>query len=212
VPTAPPVPSTEVLIVRPWPDPVIDAVGHDPRSAYVEQFWLSVLGPSTTWLIRRIAAGLEANPAGFPLDLASMARELGVGHMGGRHSPFVRALGRVCQFELAQLDDDGRLHVRRKLPPLNRRQIERLPESLQADHARWVSEQLEVPAHEHMRRRARQLALSLFELGEDTEGVERQLLRWRIHPGLASEARAWAWARYRELRAGGSTPPPSESA
>ena len=31
--------------VRPWPDPVIDAVGLDPRSAYVERFWLGILGP-----------------------------------------------------------------------------------------------------------------------------------------------------------------------
>lgn len=31
--------------VTPWPDPVIDAVGHDARSPYVERFWLSILGP-----------------------------------------------------------------------------------------------------------------------------------------------------------------------
>ncbi len=35
------------LHIRPWPDPVIDRLGHDPRSAYVERFWLGVLGPST---------------------------------------------------------------------------------------------------------------------------------------------------------------------
>jgi hypothetical protein len=28
-----------------WPDLVIDALGHDPRSWYVEQFWLGVIGP-----------------------------------------------------------------------------------------------------------------------------------------------------------------------
>jgi hypothetical protein len=203
VPTAPSVPSTDVLIVRPWPDPVVDAVGMDPRSAYVERFWLSVLGPSTTLLLRRIAAGLEGSPAGFRLDLQSMAQELGVGHMGGRHSPFVRALGRVCQFDLGYIDDEARLHVRRKLPPLSRRQVDKLPEHLKAQHARWIEEQLEIPAHEHMRRRARQLALSLFELGEDTESVERQLVRWRFHPSLAAEARAWAWAKHREARGEG---------
>jgi hypothetical protein len=35
------------LRVEPWPDPVIDEVGHDPRSSYVETFWLPVLGPTT---------------------------------------------------------------------------------------------------------------------------------------------------------------------
>jgi hypothetical protein len=38
-------PSVTILPVRPWPDSVIDALGHDPRSAYVERFWLGILGP-----------------------------------------------------------------------------------------------------------------------------------------------------------------------
>jgi len=57
--------STNTLAIRPWPDPVIDNLGLDPRSTYVETFWLGVLGPSTTWLLRRMAAGLEASPEGF---------------------------------------------------------------------------------------------------------------------------------------------------
>src|SRR2546423_1106786 len=57
------------LTIRPWPDEVIDTVGLDPRSYYVETFWLGVLGPSTTWLLRRLVNGLEASPAGFELDL-----------------------------------------------------------------------------------------------------------------------------------------------
>ena len=36
---------TPSLFVAPWPDPVIDQVGHDPRSVYVERFWLGILGP-----------------------------------------------------------------------------------------------------------------------------------------------------------------------
>jgi hypothetical protein len=37
--------------VEAWPDPVIHGVGHDPRSAYVETFWLPVLGPAEQeWL------------------------------------------------------------------------------------------------------------------------------------------------------------------
>ena len=59
----------EVLHIRPWPDDVIDHMGHDPRSAYVEDYWLGLLGPSTTWLLRRLAAGFEYSPEGFDLDL-----------------------------------------------------------------------------------------------------------------------------------------------
>src|SRR5215210_4789289 len=94
--------ATDSLPIRPWPDDVIDALGHDPRSPYVEQFWLGILGPSTTWLLRRLAAGLDANPAGFELCLADTASALGLGAKGGRHSPFMRALTRCCQFDLAE--------------------------------------------------------------------------------------------------------------
>src|SRR5438270_9744313 len=109
--TLPPL-TVDTLHIRPWPDAVIDTVGHDPRSAYVEQFWLGVLGPSTTWLMRRLAAELEVQPAGFSLDLADTARALGLSDKGGRNSPFVRALTRVCQFDLAQAQGDDVLAVR----------------------------------------------------------------------------------------------------
>ena len=185
-----------VLTIRPWPDGVIDALGHDPRSAYVERFWLGILGPSTTWLIRHLAAGLDASPEGFDLDLAATAQALGLGGKGGRHSPFMRALSRCCQFDLAEARDDGVLAVRRKLPPLNRRQILRLPADLAAAHQAWQEAQLQTPAHEQQRRRARRLALSLLELGEDLEDTERQLIRWKFHPALSREAAAWADERH----------------
>jgi hypothetical protein len=82
VPTTIALPATDALHIKPWPDPVIDRVGHDPRSAYVERFWLGILGPSTTWLLRRLAAGLEAAPAGFDLTLSETARCLGLGGEG----------------------------------------------------------------------------------------------------------------------------------
>lgn len=202
--TLPELATTTELTIKPWPDPVIDQVGHDPRSAYVERFWLGVLGPSTTWLLRRMAAGLERSPAGFDLPLADTARSLGLGS-DGRHSPFIRALGRVCQFELGQPQDAGVLAVRRKLPPLSRRQLQRLPESLQAEHEAWQSADRRTPDFERLQRRARRLALSLVELGEDLEQTERQLHRWRFHPALACEAARWAW---REHLASATAGPP----
>ena len=33
------------LVVVPWTDDVVDSVGFDARSQYVELFWLNVLGP-----------------------------------------------------------------------------------------------------------------------------------------------------------------------
>lgn len=193
-------PPVTTLRIVPWTDPVINALGHDPRSHYVETFWLGILGPSTTWLMRRVAAGLEAAPDGYDLDLAETARSLGLGDRGGRRSPFVRALGRCVQFELAQERGSLELAVRRRLPPLSRRQVLHLSPSLQARHQAWQEEQLRLPSAEHLRRRARQLALSLLELGEDIEATERQLMRWNFHPALAREAAAWACDRHQGAR------------
>ena len=192
------IPSVTVLPVRPWPDGVIDALGHDPRSAYVERFWLGILGPSTTWLVRFLANRLDAEPEGFDLDLAATAQALGLGSKGGRHSPFVRALSRCCQFDVAEARPDGTLAVRRKLPPLSRRQILRLSPELAAAHQAWQEAQLQTPAHEQQRRRARRLALSLLELGEDVEATEQQLYRWKFHPTLCRDAVAWATERHHQ--------------
>lgn len=201
VPAPAPLPA-QVLAIQPWPDPVIDSLGHDPRSHYVETYWLGILGPSTTWLLRRLVSALEASPAGFELPLADTARCLGLGDKGGRNSPFTRALTRLVQFDLAQPRGHAELAVRRKVPPLNRRQVQRLPDVLQAQHRALQETDLRTPAAEGLRRRGRQLALSLLELGEDLEAAERQLLRWRYHPAMARESAAWAWDRHRRaLRA-----------
>ena len=109
----------------------------------------------------------------------------------------------MVQFELARVVDAGagELAVRRRLPPLSRRQTARLSPALQAAHDRWQAEQLQEPPAEAQRRRGRQLALSLLELGEDMEAAERQLLRWRYHPALAREAVTWAVAAHRSAAA-----------
>jgi hypothetical protein len=187
----------EVLHVLPWPDDVIDNVGHDPRSTYVEEYWLGILGPSTVWLMRRFAAGFEYSPEGFDLDLAETARSLGLGDRSGRHSPFVRSINRTIQFGLAQLAGQDALAVRRRVPPLNRARLCRLSPALQARHAAWQEQQLQIPAGEHQLNRARQLALSLMDLGEDYGAAERQLLRWRYPSPLARQAVEWAGAHRR---------------
>jgi hypothetical protein len=187
--------ATDLLPIRPRPDDVIDALGYDPRSLYVETYWLSVLGPSTLWLLRRLVAGLELNPNGFDLRMADTARAIGLGDKGGRSSPFVRSLVRLCQFDVAMPQHGNTLAVRRKLPPLNQRQVLRLPESLRAAHQRWQEDELRTPPSEHLRRRARQLALSLVDIGENAETAERQLLRWRFPATVARQAAAWACER-----------------
>ena len=117
-----------------WSDPVVDALGHDPRSSYVETYWLPVLGPSCTLAARRIADWLEAEPDGFELALGPFARALGLGEGHGRHAPINRTLGRLVGFGMAGCGGST-FAVRRRFPPLAARQIERLPEHLALQHA-----------------------------------------------------------------------------
>jgi len=192
------------LTIHPWSDTVIDAVGLDPRSDYVERYWLGIIGPSTTWLLRHLVDGLEQRPDGFELDMAETAGRIGIGFQGGRNSPFCRTINRLVQFELAREEGAGIIGVRRKVPPLSRRQLIRLPESLQTAHQAWTDGQARSSRLETQRRRSRQLALSLFELGEETGQVERQLLRWGYHPALCYESTQWAQLRHRRALAASS--------
>jgi len=145
------------------------------------------------------------------LPLAETARTLGLGMRGGRNSPFLRTINRCAQFRMVHLDEnDHVLLARRKLPPLTRGQVTRLPEPLQLQHVEWQHD----PAQEdaRMKVRARRLALSLLELGEDVEGAERQLHRWRFHPLVARDATAWAWRRHSEANAAAEAWTPGDAA
>lgn len=184
--------SSPTLTVVPWADPVIDVMGHDPRSTYVERFWLAVLGPSTTWLVRHLSHRFEADPDGFTLHLAETASVLGLGHSEGRHSPLVRALHRSCQFGAARPAPDGALAVRRHMPPLTRRQVERLPAAVRAEHEAWRLVERDAATLDAQGRRARRLALALAELGEDVATTEQRLQHWHIHPVVARDAAVWA--------------------
>ena len=124
------------LTIRPWVDPVVDDDGFDPRSRYVEMFWLGVLGPTATWLVRRLVAGLEQSPEGYDLDLDAIARAMGLSYSAGRTSPFGRALQRCVMFGLAHPIPDG-LAVRRRVPPVSTRHLQRMPPDLQAAHEQW---------------------------------------------------------------------------
>jgi hypothetical protein len=178
------------LHIESWVDPVVDELGHDPRSAYVETYWLPVLGPSTTWLLRRIASHLDESPGGLELETEELARGLGLGERFGPNAPFARTVKRCVDFEMAEWRSES-LAVRRHLPPLARRHLRRLPESLQARHELEIELALR-KAPDRLRIHGRQLALSLLEYGEDRAAAEQQLIRLAFHPALAGECAAWA--------------------
>src|SRR5439155_26112666 len=81
------------------------ACGFDARSAYVETYWLAILGPSCVLLARRLVSWLEAESGGFEISPAALAGTLGVGSGVGRHAPIVRTLTRLADFGLARVTD-----------------------------------------------------------------------------------------------------------
>jgi hypothetical protein len=175
------------LRIVPWIDPVADPHGVHPCSRYVELYWLGIIGPSTTWLLRRVSYGLEVQRDGFNLELAETARSLGLGDRMGKNSPFRRALQRLCTFDLARGHGPGGLAVRTRIPPLPLRHLSRLPATLQQSHRRWLAEQ-QMPEPEQMRRRAERLAAGLASSGRDQREIEQQLGAWQFHPAVAYRA------------------------
>ena len=175
----------DAIRVMPWPDPVLDVIGHDPRSWYAETFWLSTLGPTALLLLRHLADRFEYAPDGVDLPIADTAAALGLGPRDGRHSPLMRSLNRLQQFELACHDGATTVAVRRALPPVHRRHVRRLPVTLQAKHAEWIADQAN-PV-DLARRRARRFALTLLAQGEPIDAVERALHAGGFHPAVAHD-------------------------
>lgn len=185
--------------IHPLIDPVIDTIGHDPRSLYVELFWLPTLGPTALLFLRRMAALFEESPEGVEICMAETSRSLGLGDRLGRQSPLSRSLTRLVQFDLAAAETEsaGSLSVRRFVPPVNRRHMKRLPESLQRVHDDWANACLAQPPLAAARRNARHLASILTELGGDLAHVERALVAAGFHPAICWESALWARERHR---------------
>lgn len=184
-------PAAATLRVEAWNDPIVECIGFDPLSSYVELFWLPVLGPSATFLYRRLAWGILDQPDGFDLDAEDLACSLGLGGSGGKHSPFHRAILRCGRYGLVRHRSNDILAVRRRVAPLSDHHLQRLPPALRRRHRQWQNDR-HSSVVETIRHRARQLALDLMAAEPDPAVVERLLLRWGIHPALAYEVAGWA--------------------
>jgi len=179
-------PRSTSLVVRPWPDPIVEARGHAPDGAYVELFWLGVLGPTATWLVRRLTTGLQAYPEGYELDLTETAAALGLTLVPGRHGPFSRALDRCVMFGMAhhlgEREHDA-IAVRRRVPPLAARQVERLPTHLRLAHREWVTAGTALSATEI--EIGERIAEVLRAYGDPPGRIERRLIGLGLDPANA---------------------------
>lgn len=129
------------LLVSPWTSDDTQPHPYSARSDYVEWFWLPVLGPSTTWLLRRIDASFDEFPSGFMLDAHATARALGIAAPEQVGSTYPRTLHRLTMFGLAKTISHAHadaLLVRRMLPAISFRHLQRLAPHLQRLHDEWL--------------------------------------------------------------------------
>ena len=150
------------LVIEPWEDPTLAQYGFGVTDDYVETFWLSTLGPTAAWLLRRLVAVQSDRPTSVRLDVAELSASLGIGSPQDRLTPLAKALDRLVMFGVAQVRRD-RLAVRFFLPPLASKQIDRLPPHLQRSHDAWMSGRREVeaptaPAHTTIRATDRRIS------------------------------------------------------
>lgn len=188
--------------VEPWNDLCRDSSqGHHPRSPYVELFWLGVLGPSATWLIRRLALRVEESPEGVLVNAAEIASEIGLSGRQTLQSAFDRAFERCCRFGLMQRGRHNTLFVRTRLPDLTARMTERLPPRLRVLHEAWRRQPGSPPGGIDPLERARRLAMALLACGDAPDVVEQQLHAWQFHPAVAFEAARWATDKHTRAQA-----------
>lgn len=128
-----------MLPVIAWHDPITEDVGEPIDSPYVERFWLPVLGPTSTLLLRHVDRRLAEAPDGVVLDIAELSRALGVSPIVDTNGHVPKALNRCVHFGLAQPVGDV-LAVRRWAPPLSHRSIQSLSPTTRAAYRRWFNE------------------------------------------------------------------------
>ena len=134
-------PDDGIITLVPWTDALAEAQGHPVRGDYVEHFWLGILGPTATWLLRRCALLAEQSPDGSVADLNVLAHSLGLAYHPGRHNPFSRGFDRCLMFGMMRhlTVSPSVFAVRTSVPPLSLRHLARLPEALQTAHADWAT-------------------------------------------------------------------------
>jgi hypothetical protein len=109
-------PTPPQMTVEPWADARAGGFGHRPGSAYIGRVWLGALGPSATWAWLHLATVATQGP-GSTLDMADLARSLGLGTALGPNGPLSRTLGRLAAFDTLQRAGEV-LVVRRALPDM----------------------------------------------------------------------------------------------
>lgn len=122
-------------------DRLYELHGMPVDSQYFERFWLPIIGPSATLLARAVVQTAAAGGCEMPLD--ALAASIGLGGVG-HHSPVLRTMRRLHQFDVAQFVEDRPaeplwLAVRTHVQTLPHRHVRRLPEPLRSIHDEYLA-------------------------------------------------------------------------
>ena len=137
---------------------------------------------TATWLIRHLATGLERHPDGYQIDLRSTAASMGMSYSSRRSSAFARAVQRCAMFGLTHQTSDG-MAVRRRIPPVAHRHLQRMPPTIQDEHERWQRTRISIDEMT----RAHTLALAILDAGDEPDAVEHQLVALGVGDATAAD-------------------------
>ncbi len=137
---------SQLLVFRPWPDPVYDPYDQSPTGHFSRAAWLPIVGP-TSWVLWGLLAGQLAIVGSATWHRDELANAVGVNlRHYRRNDVLTRTLDRLCRFRLFDCHDDV-FDVRLSAPPVTGRKLAQLP-----DHAVELQAQLFPVRHPHPRR------------------------------------------------------------
>ena len=119
---------------RPWIDRPGSGNVVKPRSAYVDQFWLPVLGPVATCAARLLIRRLAPESVSVSILLGDLGSGLGLDPESSGPGLLTDTFHQLEAAKILADGNDGTLLVRRGFPHLSPVELDRLPLALQAIH------------------------------------------------------------------------------
>lgn len=126
-------------------DAETNSLGWDLNHPYLETFWLPVIGPTSTVLLRYV--GRHVRTTSYkPFSGEEIGQALGLSRGTGRNSALAKTFRRLAHFGLvvydsAEDDPNFRITVPSRVPPLTSPRVQKLPEHLRILHSRAIARQ-----------------------------------------------------------------------
>ena len=116
------------LVIEPFVDTLEEPHWMRADGDDLLKFVTPILGPTATLIVHRAASYFAQGDTWLQFDILDLALTFGLGSQLSRHAPLSRAIERIDRFGFGQLDmRTPTLRVRTAIPPIPRRQAERIP-------------------------------------------------------------------------------------